>query len=427
MTVKEFLYTTATILKKELFFFMVDTGILSKRYIINVKNLPKLYCDVTNIEEQTHSTNNMLFVHVKEKKYFFRICKKHGTFSSFVTAFIENFVQNNSSVLSSCEIDILKKSYKSRKHLIKLYYIGVKNNYYSLYRLALRLNSPRLIGLDCVQFTPSLILFAHQIWSEVYSYRLNWFPNRYQVFNLTHSLCEEAVCKLLCPNESLLCSNEVMRLIIGEKTIIGSLQEKAQGVNVDDLSTEEIRTLVSPHLQRVLNILNVLDAICNEKDHRPNNYNIVLDDDGKGRSIQVFDNDSPFAFFPTFSSKFHSYFGTVPLVSHRGIIRLSFLDKDFVLRIMDIGKKDIINTCRPYLNFIQCLATYYRFKRIKKAIIKTMHERTDFLSDKNHIDIDLYNDEISGKYGRTYLYLLYHWASISEDYEKKHCVNSERF
>lgn len=71
----------------------------------------------------------------------------------------------------------------------------------------------------------------------------------------------------------------------------------------------QARSIISqkgfPFLCCQLSILNFLDALCYEKDHRPDNYNIEYV--GENPVIHVFDNDSSLAFFLPFLLSFHVF------------------------------------------------------------------------------------------------------------------------
>ena len=105
---------------------------------------------------------------------------------------------------------------------------------------------------------------------------------------------------------------------------LGIATEPAPGVNPDSMKGT---IYISPGFQRDTLIMNMLDVLCFQKDHRPNNYFCVLDGLGRVSGLFVFDNDCPSTFFPSPSIRFQSYVKCSPFVTREGYINRPFLDK----------------------------------------------------------------------------------------------------
>lgn len=67
--------------------------------------------------------------------------------------------------------------------------------------------------------------------------------------------------------------------LMGKKNKVGTFMLEAKGISPVSL-TKKQRKKVAPSFQRNCSDLNILDAICYEKDHRPGNYNVLIDKDG---------------------------------------------------------------------------------------------------------------------------------------------------
>ena len=297
----------------------------------------------------------------------------------------------------------------------------LKNNNYSLLNISLRSNNPHLIGIEKECFSYGLKQFAEAIWSDVYNYRLN--SNSYHTFNITRALCEEAICKRLSPDTELLCYSKIVKIKIEDEIVIGSLQKAADGITVNEINEKNRDRIITKHIQRDLNILHVLDAICYERDHRPDNYNVVIDAEEKGVSIRAFDNDSTFAFLPVPTINFPTFVGGQPLVDRYGLLTISSLDASFANRLLNIRGKELADICKPYLTFVQRMSLIARLLQIQRALKRTINAVPHFLDSEP----STLEKEILGKYGWTYTYILYNWHEILKDYKNKHRIKTESY
>lgn len=76
---------------------------------------------------------------------------------------------------------------------------------------------------------------------------------------------------------------------------IGTLMSAVNGIAPKKMLYAE-KQKITPKFQRDCNSLNVLDAICHERDHRPGNYFVRLNSNGEVDSLEAFDNDAPMTF-----------------------------------------------------------------------------------------------------------------------------------
>lgn len=181
----------------------------------------------------------------------------------------------------------------------------------------------------------------------------------------------------------------------GGKSFFGLLSNSAPGERMSDCSVPP-----SGALQRELINLNVLDAICFQNDHGPNNYNIYKEN-GEFK-VCAFDNDNPSTFFPIFSVS-ASLAGCSPLINKKGIVNRPFFDKDLAERIRTLDIGALQKRLKPYLNQIQIISLKARIKKLQKAVKKTSEVNQSFLIEHSKWNERTVSLELKGKYGETYL------------------------
>ena len=273
---------------------------------------------------------------------------------------------------------------------------------------------PDPIGL----YTDYIRNFVTFSWSEVLGYRLNKGGGEWQLFGFNRAVSEKIVAKYLGLDD-LICSVNLAQITLDGNVIWGSIMEEAKGVNPNDMNSSQLINCVSPKLLNVLTSLNILDVLCNEKDHRPGNYNILIDENGKGISIVAFDNDSPYSFFPSTNIHMRSYFGSSNILDKNGCINRCGIDCNLASRIANIDIASLSHDLSPYLNEIQIYALKHRVLKLQQALRKSRELRLQKPSDWTMDDV---NADLSGKYGRTYLYILKHWKDIYGEYSKQKAV-----
>lgn len=159
------------------------------------------------------------------------------------------------------------------------------------------------------------------------------------------------------------------------------------------------REVFTPQHAQDLTTLNLIDAICYEKDHRPGNYHIVLDAQDKAVSICSFDNDSPWSFAPFGGADFKPYDGASVIIKG-GLFNRPMLDTKVRKQFMNLTKNDVHNALSQYLGKNQVNACWRRIKALQKALGKTQFAYTEWSEDVMKV-------ELSGEYGNTYYTVLY--------------------
>lgn len=187
------------------------------------------------------------------------------------------------------------------------------------------------------------------------------------------------------------------RLIIDDADArLGILSPAAPGRRMLDADIA-----VTASLQRELLCLNVLDVICNQTDHGPNNYSVAVDSAGE-MSVCAFDNDNPQTFFPVCTIS-RPLAGCEALADRGLRIRRPYMDRELADRLRTLDRVKLSRRLRPYLNGLQIAAVRYRLRLICKAIARTETLRPGFLLERTEWNAETVEEEITGKYGQTYL------------------------
>lgn len=178
--------------------------------------------------------------------------------------------------------------------------------------------------------------------------------------------------------------------------MFGTMSPAAPGHRMIDLEVKPM-----PSLQRELLCLNVLDLICNQPDHGPNNYNVAMDDNGCCR-VCAFDNDNAQTFFPWFTI-YRPQSGGAPLVDRCRGIQRPYIDKQLACQLRSLSFARIHRRLKPYLNWLQIVAVFYRARAVSRAMTRLAAHQPDVLLEPSQWSMQTLAEEMSGKYGDTYL------------------------
>ena len=222
------------------------------------------------------------------------------------------------------------------------------------------------------------------------------FSKKYSLYNATKSISTCLIAETL-GLKRLVTSARWCWLDIEGDRFFGLISPAAPGERGNDLSNVKATSF----LQRELMALHVLDAICFQPDHGPNNYNVAFDGEEPIR-ICAFDNDNPNTFLPLSTIK-KGLSGCDSFIDSKGRINRGNFDIELARRILNLDLKETDRRVKPYLNVLQRKALVARIKKIRNAIRKTQYHKKDFLIDSTGWDETTLNEELSGKYGKTYL------------------------
>lgn len=195
---------------------------------------------------------------------------------------------------------------------------------------------------------------------------------------------------------NLIVDAQLCILHIKDKKLLGVASPAARGNRMSDSS-------IGPTglLQRETLNLNALDWIIHQPDHGPNNYNVYTDESG-GFHLCAFDNDNPRTLFPFFSTA-SALSGCSPLLNRMQMINRPYFDEIAAHNIFNVDMVRLRYRLKPYLNILQINGVLWRIAKIKRAITKTQQIRHTFLLCDKEWNIKTIKEEISGRYGTTYL------------------------
>lgn len=225
---------------------------------------------------------------------------------------------------------------------------------------------------------------------------------RYSFFSAVKAMASQVVAQELGMEEKIPASKWCRISTDGGRTYFGVLSASAPGCRMADLhAAQQCAPLDAGSLQRELLDLNLLDAVCCQMDHGPNNYSVVVGPSGRCR-VCAFDNDHPQTFFPWMTAA-GKLAGCAPLVGKDGGIHRPHLARKTAEKLMHVDIKRLKRRLKPYINGLQTAAVVYRIRALQRAVGKTGAENPAFLLDDTQWNEETAAREAGGEYGRTYL------------------------
>lgn len=361
-------------------YFLCRIGLISHQSRIDENSLSSYDIGQHDVRLNVSSSNNMLVIKNRNRSTFFRFCDNHCTKEHLLENIIKKFC-NLTNLCTDKDLDLLFESEKDKKKFLSAGSINdFDSNVYSYFknRNYFRLG---ISEIKAISLGENIVdAFIHFAWSEIAGWKLNARGGQTQFFHYNRCKCQEAIYNLLGVDR-LICHSSLIKLN-GVHSYLGSIMESANGINPIDLVDSSIIKNAYPELYCDLTNLYILDVLCYERDHRPGNYNIILDEKtGYAKSIQAFDNDSTFSFFPT-SSIQKGFVGCSPIFPHDKY-RGKCIDKDFAEKILRTDVKQLKSIASPYLNKLQLYFLAKRFLKIQKSIKNAIEEGTTVLKNRH--------------------------------------------
>ena len=177
--------------------------------------------------------------------------------------------------------------------------------------------------------------------------------------------------------------------------LLGVITPKAEGCRARDSHISS-----TPMLQKKLHDLFLLDNICFQTDHGPDNYNVYCN--GNTCSVRAFDNDNPQTFAPLPYIK-KSLAGCDSFISSKGFLMCPFVTEGIFQRIEANDFKTMKGRLKPYLNILQIYALLYRIRIVRKAIMKSYRYGKLNIMNENDWNEKTVQMELNGNFGETYL------------------------
>lgn len=145
-------------------------------------------------------------------------------------------------------------------------------------------------------FENQLLMLVQFAWGALEEYKYNAFLDyrMYHTYNSNRTYCTKLVADLIGATE-LVPPTQYARMILDGVEKYGVVVGVAAGCSPEEAVKQHGMNKVSGEFQRQSLILNVLDVICYQKDHRPGNYFVTVKDN-TAVDISAFDNDCPTTF-----------------------------------------------------------------------------------------------------------------------------------
>ena len=405
--------------RKSAYSALYRSGVLAHKTSVEWENVLHLECDEGEVKALYNCSNTLYHIKSPMVEGYFRPILQHEPLKKCVrTAIDEYFEKVHPEQL--LEKEALGKTLEDKAAFRKLMDVGSYSDPYSRARKFYLTKDTTIVGIETPQFLQkgsdewkdyiwNIDHFLKYVMNAMARHQRNQCGGRWEFSNANRQMATEAMAVLLGLDDMIPHSEFAVLTYQGEK-MRGTLMAVARGVSTEGIIEEQSQRMASPALQRELTSLNVLDAITFERDHRPGNYNVVLDDDGQVAGLSVFDNDAAMTFAPI-PVVTRSGSGSC-VVSRGGVINRPHLDKQLAQRILAIKKREVKEALKPYMNWIQVAACCRRFETLRKAIMQSAG-KDGFLLDSNAWSVETMNEELSGQYGKTYLDTFIHNESFN--------------
>ena len=350
-------------------------------------------------------TSNVIKISENGVQYFFKEARvREKRLDTYIFKSVDTFFDEiaTSPSLKRRVLDSLGK----RKNLRRLVNMGYKNARGDRLHRYLVCGNEAILGLP-KPMTESdrreIRLFVFYMYGEIQ----NWFYNvdvkagQLQTFSAVRALATQELARLLGLSE-LIVRCDFVKLCLNGRIKYGVLSERASGDTLTSLPYSERARLVTPHLLRSLTNLNLIDVISGDNDHRVGNYHVDMSAPSDASCVRSYDNDSPDSFGCLASIRGRNIIGCSSFLDRAGRVNRAHLDKAPTLALLSIKKEQLLRFS-PYLSSVSRRFLWLRICRARRAILKTLHLREDFLLDRDEWKEDHIKLDLSSKYGKTYL------------------------
>lgn len=184
---------------------------------------------------------------------------------------------------------------------------------------------------------------------------------------------------------------------------VGLLQVPCEGICIMTKGQKTRIRMITPAFQKAMSDFNLLDVVCHEMDHSPNNYNVVIDAEENAVSVSAFDNNGIGTFSLRSDISFSTFLECSPFITESGTVNRPFVSFETVEALHKISLLRLYWHMKQYIGFIPTIFMYIRIIRLKAAIQKTSKIRSDFLRKEDQWDEKTIQEELDGPWGKTYL------------------------
>lgn len=274
----------------------------------------------------------------------------------------------------------------------------------------LKTGDPAQIGLACDASDPALIerlkVFVRKYaWCAVAAYKQadQSRKDTWQTASANRALATQSLAELLGISYMIPKAEYSWLEIDGKHRCFGLFTERAPGEDITQIPPQRREAILSPVLQRELNRLHMLDVLCTEKDHCPENYHVIVEN-GQVVGISVFDNNAGETFSIRRSVSFETYIRCVPLIDEQGTLDRPCFDAELADRIRRLSERDIRLALAPYLSSLPIRMLCARISRLNKAIAKSLQEGSTEAVGNDAWTPETLRRELQWPHGKTYLH-----------------------
>ena len=364
-------------------------------------------CKKDEVKYYASTPNTIIYFNKDGHEGFFRECRKHTSKREYLDELLDEYCKyvyvNEHS--EECR-QILREKLSDRSSFRKFFSMGAGTASYTRITRFRKTRDASIIGIHKPfpnWFADQLLMLVQFVWGALEEYKYNSFlkVGEYHTYNSNRTCCTKIVADILGASE-LVPETKYARLMLDGIEKYGVVVGVAKGCSPEDAVNRYGMTGVSPEFQRQSMILNIMDVICYQKDHRPGNYFVTVKD-GLAKDISAFDNDCPTTLMRTRSIRFTSYFGCSPLVDTHGIIDRPYLDKDTTERLLKLTVEDITHAMQGHLSKVELICLIKRIEALQVSIKRSLNADRVILLDKTQWNNNTIYMELNGGYGKTYL------------------------
>ena len=394
---------------KKAFGFALKNYSSHYRYLLGFAVEDTVICNTSQIKYLIHSTNNIIYYDNGDVCAYFRECRQHRNEKDYLRCLAREYFSSviNDSVHNSEFESILMKKLENDDSRRKFFGMGMawgleypaSRSRWAKYA---KTHDASVIGLEDVpewfsDLLPGFVRFSR--W-PVYDFCFNESlrPHQYHSY-FSGKMKATYIIAVLCGASRIVPETKYVCLKIDGAVKMGVSTYPSSGINPDSMKN----ICITPGFQRDLLIMNMLDIICRQQDHRPNNYFCILDEAGHICGLSVFDNDAPNTFAPNPSVRFSSFNNEAAFVDSEGRINRPFLDKDATECLLGLSEAKISEELRGHLSGIEIFMLNIRVRRLKHAVRKSLHDCTLKLLRPEEFSYETVMEELSGKWGKTYM------------------------
>lgn len=363
--------------------------------------------DVTNqyMEYTGRNNSNVFIVHENGENLYFKECIFKLEIHEYVKNLLHAYVSGDICKVSLTAEDeaILNSILSNQDNFDKFINMGAADKKGHPLTQYFKSKDRSVIGLDgklsksLERELPGLLKYMSR--SLIQYHNNNVKVGELQDRVITRGLATTRIANILGLSNVVVDSKYTILKCVGCPDRFGIIMEPAKGVSYDVVKKMSNKGITGD-FQRQINDLQVLDAVCRQVSHTIHNYFVGVSKENIIESIQAFDHDKSFSCDTNLKQQVAS---TQGIINGNGEIVIPYLSKSTADKILNLKEEDVKQVLSEILNEEEINATNIRINILKEAIKKTIKSRPKFLLNHNEWGTDTLKEQLSGKYGNTYL------------------------